>query len=91
MADDQADTVLPLSKAFVSLQRGDETRRFRVHTATLTPRGSHRVRLGFEGAQGSVAIELPRVVFWRLTELFHEQAIGADEAPAKKRKPRKRR
>ena len=78
MADDSQDTVLPLGNASVVLQPGDEKRRFRVHAAIRTPRGKHRVRLTFEGPQGSVVIDLPRVIFWSLTSRFHEQSAAAD-------------
>lgn len=87
MVDDQQQTVLPLGRAAVTLQTGDVARRFRVNAASLRLRpGRRRVRLGFDGPQGSVAIEIPKVAFWRLAALFHERSIAVDKARPKQRR-----
>jgi hypothetical protein len=91
MGNDPQNTVLPLGNASVALQPGCERRRFRVAAAILAPRGRRRVRLTFEGPQGSVTIELPRVAFWRLTALFHERSIAAADLGPKPPEPQKRR
>ena len=92
MPEDQPDTLLQLGNAAVVLQAGGEERRFKVDTANLTPRGQHSVRLTFQGPHASVAIELPRVVFWRLTTVFHERSAAADFGGAKPgRRPRGKR
>jgi hypothetical protein len=83
MPEDQPDTLLPLGNAAVVLQADGEERRFTVDTATLTPRGQHSVRLTFQRPHKSVAIELPRVVFWRLTTVFHQRSAAADFGGAK--------
>ena len=79
---DQQDTVLPLGNATVVLQAGEKIRRFRVNSAILaTLPNRRRVRLSFEGPRGSVAIEIPKAVFWQLTAVFHEQSTSADPKP----------
>jgi hypothetical protein len=89
MGDDRQDTVLPLSNASVVLQAGDKKWRFRVHSAILaTFPNRRRVRLSFEGPQGSVAIEIPKAAFWQLTAVFHERSTSAD--PKQPRKHGKR-
>lgn len=82
--DPQQEEVLPLGNANVVFQHGDKTRRFRVYAATLKllP-GARRVRIGFEGPKGLLAIEIPKVAFWRVTALFHERSIAADDAGRK--------
>ena len=88
MADDH--NLLPLGNARVAV-RG-EKQHFNVSAASIIPRGKHRVRLLFEGRDGSVAIDLPRVIFWGLTTKFHEQAAAADFAePPKPRSTRRKR
>jgi hypothetical protein len=94
MADDLQDSFLPLGRAAtVVLHLGGEKRRYRVDTANLTPRGKKCVRLTFEGPQGSVMIDLPRTVFWRLTCSFHERSTAADFSRLKQpgRLPRRKR
>lgn len=77
---------LPLGNASITVQ--GEKRRFRVDTATLTPRGRYRVRLIFSGAEGTVEINLPRQIFWTLTSRLHEQSAAADFAESKPRRKR---
>ena len=92
MADDLQDSLLPLGRATVVLQLGGEKRRFRVNAASLRllP-GRRRVCLGFDGPQGSVSIEIPKVAFWRLTASFHERSIAADDPGPKQRSTRGKR
>jgi hypothetical protein len=87
--NDSQDAVLQLGNATVVLPPAGGPRRFRVDAAILTPRGRRRVRLAFEGPQGSVTIEMPRVTFWMLTSLFHERSIVADAPDAKRPEPQK--
>lgn len=82
MVEDSQDNLLPLGNASVTLQNGDR-RRFRVNAAILTAGGKHRVRLTFEGPQGSVAINLSGVDFWRLTYKFHEESAAVDFGDSK--------
>ena len=78
MGNDSPDTIVRLGNAAVVLQHGADTSRFKVHTASLTLLlGRRAVRLRFEGPQGSVTVELSRVVFWQLTAQFHERSIVA--------------
>ena len=82
--------LLPLGNARVAV-RG-EKQHFNVSAASIISRGRHRVRLLFEGRDGSVAIDLPRVIFWIMTTRFHEQAAAADFAESvKPRSPRRKR
>ena len=78
MGSESQVTTLPLGHATVVLQSGGVKQRFRVETATLTAQGRRRVRLMFEGPCGLVAIDLSRDVFWRVTNLFHDQSTAAD-------------
>jgi len=86
------DEVLSLGTATVALQPGNETRRFRVHSASfkVLP-GRRRVRIWFEGPEGSVAVEMSRTTFWHLTALWHERSIAADNPSTKQRPTRRKR
>lgn len=85
MNDDPQDTVLRLRNTTVELQSGDEKRRFRVDSAVFAAiphRG--RVRLSFDGPRGSVAVKIPRAVFWELSEVFYDRSAEADHSPPKR-------
>ena len=87
MANDLPDTIVQLGDAAVIVQRGADTVRLQVHTASLSVLPSRRrARLRFEGPAGSVTLELSRFAFWRLTSAFHESSIAAETCP--KRPPR---
>ena len=45
--------------------------------AIIPDRG--RVRLSFEGAKGSVTMEMPRAAFWGLSEVFYDRSAAADQ------------
>jgi hypothetical protein len=90
MAHDSQDMRVPLDKAMVAMQPGDEARRCRVDAATLKLLPGRRVRLGFEGPKGSLAIELSRGTFWHITSLFHERSAAAEDAIEPSRRRRKR-
>jgi hypothetical protein len=92
MADDVRDEVLPLGLATVVLRAADQTRRLRVYSASLQflP-GRRRVSLGMQGPDGSVAIEMARAAFWRLTSQFHERSAAADPTGFKQPAPPSRR
>jgi hypothetical protein len=81
------DPILPLGNTTIVVT-GDGTRTFRLETATLLPRGKHRVRLVFEGPEVVVTVNLPRVVFWRITSVLHDASIAGDAAGPKKPTPR---
>jgi hypothetical protein len=85
MGDDPQDDVLPLRNTTVVLHFGDERKRFRVDSAVFAaiPRRG-RVRLSFDGPRGSVAIEIPRAVFWELSEVFYDRSTAAVHSPPKR-------
>jgi len=89
MGNEPQDAILPLGRATIVMQLGGERQRFRVNAATLKLLPRRRVRLGFEGPKGSVAIEISRAAFWRFTSQFHERAIAAE--PAHQPRPRRKR
>ena len=79
MGNDPQDTVLRLRNTTVVLQSGNEIKRFRVDSAVFAAipnRG--RVRLSFGGRRGSVSIEIPRAVFWELSEVFYDRSATPD-------------
>ena len=82
MRSDSPDTMVQLGKATVRVQRGRQTARLSVHTATLAVApGRQPIRLVLEGRAGSVTIHLSRIAFWRLTGQFHDRSIIADARP----------
>jgi len=83
MVDDSVDTSVPLGNATATLQHDGERQRFRINTASLAPRGRHRAQITFQGPRGAVAVELPRVALWNLTQRFHEVSIASGFAAAK--------
>ena len=86
MSDDSQNTILRLRNTTVELQSGNEKKRFRVDSAVFAAipnRG--RVRLSFDGPRGSVAIEIPRAVFWELSEIFYDRSAAADPTTRSKR------
>ena len=90
MGNDPQDTVLPLGNTSVAVTPGRGTRRFRADLAVLTLLPNRRrVRLRFEGPQGAVAVEIPRITFWKLTALFHERSIAADQPGPTPHRPKK--
>jgi len=91
MANDPQDAVLPLGNAVLVLHLGGDVRRFRMHSASLKRLPDGRVRLGFEGKQGSAAIAMPKVMFWRITSEFHDRSIAADEPKQPGRRTRGKR
>ncbi len=86
MNHDPQDTVLRLRNTTVELQFGDKEKRFRVDSAVfaaIPQRG--RVRLSFDGPRGSVSIEIPRAVFWELSEVFYDLSAAPDPPRSKRR------
>ena len=82
MRSDSSDTIVRLGKATVMVQRGRQTARLSVHTATLAVvPGRQAIHLGLEGPSGSVTVQLSRIAFWRLTGQFHDRSIRADARP----------
>jgi hypothetical protein len=90
MRNDSQGSTIRLGQAAVAVQRGTETSRFEVHTATLSMvPGRRPVRLCLEGISGSVTIELSRVAFWQLTAEFHEQSVAPEGVSPKQRTRRR--
>ena len=90
MRNDSQGSTIRLGKAAVAVQRGTETLRFEVHSASLSMvPGRRPVRLCLEGISGSVTIELSRVAFWQLTAEFHEGSIAVGDFAPKQRTRRR--
>ena len=86
MDNDSPDTTMRLGNAAVTVQHGEGTSRFKVHTASLRVLpGPRPVHLRLEGPGGSVIVELSREAFWQLTAQFHERSIAVEDPDAKQR------
>jgi hypothetical protein len=82
MRSDSSDTIVRLGMATIIVQRGRQTERLSVHTASLVvTSGRQPIHLVLGGPTGSVTVQLSRTAFWRLTGQFHERSIVADARP----------